>query len=146
VLLRTLSRICFNLHAGASLCLRPSDAVYGYLHLREVSHPARQGFLLYRNQYFHAFTCNAVFPIEGTKCASHTLASLLQFTYEAHFAAPERCRLRLSSIPRGAHPARQDFLLYRNQYFHALQQHGISYRAKKRPAVTQNAIHLPKII
>ena len=64
----------------------------------------------------------------------HTL-----FTIEKHeqrislarFSAPERCRLRLISYPRGAHPAQRAFLIHRKQYFYALQQQGLSYESKK---------------
>ena len=137
-MLRTLLANLLQLTCGAHFAA-PKRCRLRLSSIPRGAHPARQGFLLYRDQYFHASQQRGI-SYRGTKCASHTLANLLQLKCGAHFAAPERCRLRLSSIPRGAHPARQGFLLYRNQYFHTLQQHGISYRAKKE-RTSRRGIH-----
>ncbi len=61
-MLRTLSRICFNLHAKHTL-LRPSGAVYGYLPFREVRILPGRAFYSIGIMAFTLYS-NTVFPIE----------------------------------------------------------------------------------
>ena len=61
-MLRTLSRICFNLHAKHTLP-RPSGAVYGYLHLREVRILPDRAFYSIGISTFTLYN-NTVFSIE----------------------------------------------------------------------------------